>query len=168
MLARLLLLFLLGLFLTAVLRMLYLRYRPSSRQLLVSAGLALALLVVMALVLAGRLHWLFGLAAAVLPFAGKLLTTLGMWHLASKLRQRSQEGAESGDGARRSGPGARPSTTLTRAEALEILGLEGEPDRAAIVTAHRRLMQKYHPDHGGSEYFAARINAAKDRLLADI
>ena len=161
MIARLLLLFLLGLFLAAILRMLYLRYRPSPKQLLVSAALALTLLVVMAMVAAGRLHWLFALGAAVLPFAGKLLGTLGMWHLARKLRGQSRD-TETGGGKNQAG-GA-----LSRAEALEILELEETPDRAAIVSAHRRLMQKYHPDHGGTEYFATRINAAKERLLADL
>lgn len=166
MLLRLLLLFLLGVFLAAVLRLLYLRYQPSARQLLVTGVLTIALLTVLALVAAGRLHWLAGAAAVLLPFAGKLLGTLGMWHLLRRLQQGQQDGHDHG-GNQGSG-GRRQTGTLSRAEALDILGLSGQPDRASIVAAHRRLMQKYHPDHGGSEYFAARINAAKERLLADL
>lgn len=58
------------------------------------------------------------------------------------------------------------SPHMQRAEALSILGLEGEPDSEAIVNAHRHLMQKLHPDRGGNDYLAAKINQAKDILLS--
>lgn len=55
--------------------------------------------------------------------------------------------------------------TMTREQALAILGLEPNADQAAIVTAHRRLMAKLHPDKGGTDYLAAQLNLAKQTLL---
>ena len=54
---------------------------------------------------------------------------------------------------------------MTRAEAFEVLGLAEGADEAAIRAAHRRLMRAAHPDQGGSDWLASRLNEARDVLL---
>ena len=55
-------------------------------------------------------------------------------------------------------------TGLSESEAYEILGLDQTASKEDVIKAHKRLVQRLHPDRGGSDYLAAKINAAKDRL----
>jgi curved DNA-binding protein CbpA len=54
---------------------------------------------------------------------------------------------------------------VDRAEAYQILGLQPGASREDIQSAYRRLIQRVHPDHGGSSYLATRLNQARDVLL---
>jgi hypothetical protein len=68
---------------------------------------------------------------------------------------------------RTAGPESSPGAgeRIDRHEAYQVLGLRPDASREEIRIAHRRLIQRVHPDHGGSSYLAARINQARDVLL---
>ncbi|RVD71093.1 molecular chaperone DnaJ [Mesorhizobium sp. M4A.F.Ca.ET.029.04.2.1] len=66
------------------------------------------------------------------------------------------------------GLGVAPGAgAMTKEEAYKILGLEAGAAAADVRKAHRRLMQRLHPDIGGTSFLAARINEAKDVLLSN-
>ncbi|WP_342105684.1 DnaJ domain-containing protein [Methylobacterium sp. SI9] len=72
------------------------------------------------------------------------------------------------DAERNRDPGPRGAShpgALTQEEAYQILGLQRGATTEQIRTAHRTLMKRAHPDQGGSAEGAARVNAARDRLL---
>jgi DnaJ homolog subfamily C member 19 len=104
-------------------------------------GLSLALM----LILTGR----GPVALAALTFLGPLVYQ----HLEPRLRSQSS----------RFRP--KPKQTMSRAEAYEVLGLQPGASKQEIRQAHLRLMRAAHPDAGGSDWLASRINHARDILL---
>ncbi len=121
------------------------------------------------------------------PFAGRALGSLSLAEAVSlweNCRVTDPQGAQlleamldraqpdwrelHGIGAR--GDSAEPSGSasggrMTVREAYDILGLKPGASRDDINRAHRELMKRFHPDQGGSNYIAAKINEAKDLLL---
>lgn len=111
-------------------------------------------------------------------FAGQHLGELSRAELSALYDELSQEDPEGarlldaylaraypGDWHEEAPAGQADSGPMTREEAFEVLGLAPGATAADIKEAHHRLMKKFHPDQGGSTYFAARINQAKDLLL---
>lgn len=134
------------------------RRRSAIRIIILTLTLALLYLTI-----TGRLHWIGAIVAVLLPFmqkllplAFRLLPLIGAWK-----KHRAQTN-QSGQRQRHSGSA---SINLSRAEAFEILGLNEGASRDEIIQAHRKLIQKMHPDRGGSDWLAAKVNAAKAKLL---
>lgn len=119
------------------------------------------------LAITGRLPLLGALIALLLPFLKKLLPLLlrlspllARWW---QSQQNSQHQRQSNH--ERQQNGKRSSSTMSKDEALDILGLKAGASHEEIIRAHRHLIQKLHPDRQGSAYLAARVNEARDRLL---
>jgi DnaJ homolog subfamily C member 19 len=62
-------------------------------------------------------------------------------------------------------PPPRRQTGMTTEEAYQVLGLHPGATEAEIRAAHHRLMRTAHPDSGGSDWLATRVNLARDVLL---
>lgn len=72
----------------------------------------------------------------------------------------------SGNSRQAASTGNQMSTT----EAKQVLGIDANTDmnRDTIVSAHRSLMGRFHPDKGGNDYLATKLNTARDVLLKNV
>lgn len=114
------------------------------------------------------------------PFKGRALSTLSrqeLDELMDWLKPREKESRlilhayllrrfQGGRDEKETGSGgAVVAASMSEQEAWQVLGLKPGASRDDIVKAHRTLIQKLHPDRGGNDYLAAKVNAAKDLLL---
>lgn len=137
----------------------------------VAAGVFIGVLVVM--VVTGKMHWLGAALGALIPFVRSIYGVVG--HLLPFwLRHRnSQQSSQGPQGASADQPSAPATATTPIQEAMDILGLSGDIEKGDVTEsmvqeAHRRLIQKLHPDRGGNDYLAAKINQARDLLLGKL
>jgi len=108
------------------------------------------------LALTGKIHWIGAAIAAFIPFVQRL-ASLGfkLFPLYEQWRREHKQQ-----------PPATPSTSaMDYNEAMQVFGFETLESKSQIIKRHRELMQKNHPDRGGSDYLAARINEAKTVLI---
>ena len=119
------------------------------------------------------------------PFAGRPLTTLDRAELfrlldalagadpagyrlfQSYLDRRLPGWRETAEGHAHAGERrTAASSAMSEQEAYDVLGLHMGASEEEIREAHRALLRKVHPDQGGSNWIATRINMARDVLLS--
>lgn len=117
------------------------------------------------LVVTGRLHVVGALLAALVPFAHRGWRAFQLWLLWRRIRNAG--GSAGADQRRDGGREAPPASSggMGPEEARDVLNVPADAGRDEVVKAHRRLIQKVHPDRGGSDELAARVNEAKEVLL---
>ncbi|MDD2722492.1 MAG: DnaJ domain-containing protein [Methylovulum sp.] len=116
--------------------------------------------IVLFLTLTGKLNALFALVAVIIAYIFRLIPILlhyfphlhRLWmHYTAQQQGQAHQAASKGG--------------MAIDEAYEILGLKPGASEQDIIAAHRKLILKNHPDRGGSDYLAAKINLAKQILL---
>jgi len=110
------------------------------------------------MVLTGRVHVLTAAVAALLPLLRKLPALLKLVPLFQ------QAGAATG--SRQESRQAASGSAMSEQEACDLLGVARGCSREEVIAAHRRLIQKLHPDRGGNDYLASKINEARQLLLS--
>lgn len=144
-------------------RLLWLSARPSRSTAVITLSAVVLVAGLAVLAATGRLHWIAAVGAALLPFLRRavgLVRYLPLFRgLFGAYRNTYGQGGSQGGGQRAG------QEQMSPAQAREVLGLGSDPSREEVIAAHRRLMQKIHPDRGGSTYLAQQLNEAKRVLL---
>ena len=126
--------------------------------------------VLLFMVLTGRVHVLTAAVAALVPLLRKLPALLKFAPMMNRMYRQQQPSGNDGAGAggeQSGGAGQRRGTgDMSVREACDILGVSPDCSDDEVIMAHRRLMQKIHPDRGGNDYLAGQVNEAKATLLA--
>lgn len=118
-----------------------------------------------ALVLFGRAHWLMGVLAALLALIARLAQFAQYLPLFKKLFDQDPLGSAT-DSTSRENSAPAANLGMSRQQAADILGVDANAGKEEIRLAHKKLMQKIHPDRGGSDGLAKQINHAKTTLLS--
>lgn len=111
------------------------------------------------LALTGRLGWAIAGLAGLTPWIVRMIRLHGLYKMLRGLFGSARQAPRN--------PPKASTGTMSREDALQILGLTGAAGPEDIREAHRRLMKNMHPDRGGSDYLASRINQARDVLLGE-
>lgn len=140
----------------------WLRKQPKNKQ--IQAVLIFAAIVLIVMAATGRLHWLFAIIAAIAALFQKFIGLLRFLPFLQKLFTQTS----ANDTGAETGSSNIQNTKMTSEEACKVLDVDKDATEEEIIEAHRKLIQKIHPDRGGNDYLATKINQAKDYLLKNL
>ncbi len=115
----------------------------------------------------GRLNWVFAAIGIGLAFLLRIVPVIlrlapGLYKLWLMMRGAKQAASE------RANPRSAAGSNMALEEAYNILGIKPGATKQQVIAAHRKLIQKIHPDRGGNDYLAAKINLAKKIILKSL
>ncbi len=111
----------------------------------------------------GHLNGFFALIGVIFAFMLRLMPLI-LNHAPTlhKLWQKFSNDTTTSSSKRQN---SHTTENMSTTEAYAVLGLKPNATNEEIISAHRKLVQKTHPDRGGSDYLTAKINLAKKILL---
>ena len=129
-------------------------------------GVILLAIILIFLAATGRLNWIFAVVGILFAFLMRMLPVIvrlapelhKVWFLFKGVRPKTSHQTHSKTG----------SQTMSSEEAYDILGLSSGATKQQVILAHRKLIQKIHPDRGGNTYLASKINLAKQVLIKNL
>lgn len=115
-------------------------------------SLIIVAIAILLMILTGRAAHGLAVLLGLLPFVMR-------WYLVRRqeLKEKTSDRSETKQVPQKTG--------MTLEEAYEILDLPENASRKEVMKAYRKLMEKVHPDKGGSTYLASQINEAKDLII---
>ena len=137
-----------------IISVIYIVKKAKNRSQVLFFGL---ILLVLFLVATGRAHWLSAIAVGSIPIIKKLFLIIRYLPILQKFTSSYK--------SRNNNNKSKNVSSMSYKEAAEILGVEENATKEQIILAHKKAMQKHHPDKGGSEVMATKINRAKEKLL---
>jgi hypothetical protein len=156
-----LILWVLGVVIVALLiRSLLNRAPTHGKPFLLRASVVVTLLLAIGLAISGLWPVAMSLLGGLVVYGRPVLRAFGIWQTIKRFSQ-SRADKES------SSSNINNSSVMDKAQARLVLEVDDEASDEQVISAHKRLMAKNHPDKGGSTYIASQINQAKDVLLKD-
>lgn len=128
-------------------------------------GLSAITVAALFLIATGRLNWLLGAVGLGLAYLFRLMPVLLSYAPQLHKLWADYKGARNGATGQQGRAAQQTQGKMSSEEAYQVLGLKSGASEQDIIAAHRKLIQKNHPDRGGSDYLAMKINLAKKTLL---